>query len=384
MSRDAWRAPRARRSARRLPGAVSGGYDSGSFRIATHLLLDADGIDGGGSLRDDGGAAGGFAGASRDAGGERNLAGLSEDSHGFRGVCDNDRAGKPRAANLSQSHPTAASMALGRANGLQAGISRSVFISPLDRAFRLQKFTKRKTERHFCGKRRIWYRRTKALDESSRVETRTQQRGVLRARKRQVRCTRNAAPFRDARRDTPRAQEKAHAREARLGFGFQTFTGDARTRATDARAAPRRNRARGASELLAKPTKSAKMADDAAWDTSKENFQPLRKGREAKILKEVSAMPQGERASKIKEERRYAPAAAQISDSAKPTTTTGTFWPSPRSLATRKFLRRFFFSFPSSLTAAPAPPERQRFLGGARDVRGRRPPGGLGALHQVG
>jgi hypothetical protein len=68
-----------------LPGAVSGGYDSGSFRIATHLLLDADGIDGGGSLRDDGGAAGGLAGASRDAGGERNLAGLSEDSHGFRG-----------------------------------------------------------------------------------------------------------------------------------------------------------------------------------------------------------------------------------------------------------------------------------------------------------
>jgi hypothetical protein len=68
-----------------LPGAVSGGYDSESFCNATHLLLDADGIDGGGSLRDDGGAAGGLAGASRDAGGERNLAGLSEDSHGFRG-----------------------------------------------------------------------------------------------------------------------------------------------------------------------------------------------------------------------------------------------------------------------------------------------------------
>ena len=66
---------------------------------------------------------------------------------------------------------------------------------------------------------------------------------------------------------------------------------------------------------MAKPTKSAKMADDAAWDTSKENFQPLRKGREAKILTEVSAMPQGERASKIKMERRYAPAEAQISDS---------------------------------------------------------------------
>ena len=69
------------------------------------------------------------------------------------------------------------------------------------------------------------------------------------------------------------------------------------------------------------------MADDAAWDTSKENFQPLRKGRDAKILTEVSAMPQGERATKIKEERRYAPAAAQISRFAKPTTTTGAFWP---------------------------------------------------------
>lgn len=27
------------------------------------------------------------------------------------GVCDNDRTGKPRAANLSQSYPSAASMA---------------------------------------------------------------------------------------------------------------------------------------------------------------------------------------------------------------------------------------------------------------------------------
>jgi len=61
--------------------------------------------------------------------------------------------------------------------------------------------------------------------------------------------------------------------------------------------------------------RNTREMDDAAWDTSKENFQPLRKGREAKILTEVSAMPQGERASKIKEERRYAPAAAQISDS---------------------------------------------------------------------
>ena len=64
-----------------------GGY-SGSFSIYTYLLLDADSVDGRGSLRDDGGAADGLAGASRDAGGERNLAGLGEDSHGFR-ECNN-------------------------------------------------------------------------------------------------------------------------------------------------------------------------------------------------------------------------------------------------------------------------------------------------------
>lgn len=53
----------------------------------THLLLHADGVDGGGGLGDHrGAAASGLAGASRDAGGERNLAGLSEDGHGFRCV----------------------------------------------------------------------------------------------------------------------------------------------------------------------------------------------------------------------------------------------------------------------------------------------------------
>ena len=40
------------------------------------------------------------------------------------GVCDNDRTGKPRAANLSQSYPSAASMALG--NGLQADGHQSI------------------------------------------------------------------------------------------------------------------------------------------------------------------------------------------------------------------------------------------------------------------
>jgi hypothetical protein len=36
------------------------------------------------------------------------------------GVCDNDRTGKPRAANLSQSYPSAASMA-SRASEWSAG-----------------------------------------------------------------------------------------------------------------------------------------------------------------------------------------------------------------------------------------------------------------------
>ena len=49
--------------------------------------------------------------------------------------------------------------------------------------------------------------------------------------------------------------------------------------------------------------KANKMAD-AEWDTSKENFQPLRKGRDAKMLSEASGMHHGERATKMKEERR--------------------------------------------------------------------------------
>ena len=41
------------------------------------------------------------------------------------------------------------------------------------------------------------------------------------------------------------------------------------------------------------------------WDTSKENFQPLKRGRDAKMLDQVTGMANGERATKIKEERRY-------------------------------------------------------------------------------
>ena len=52
-----------------------------STGLAAHLLLDADGVDGGRSLGDDGGAAGGAHGALRDARGEGNLAGLGKSSH---------------------------------------------------------------------------------------------------------------------------------------------------------------------------------------------------------------------------------------------------------------------------------------------------------------
>ena len=45
---------------------------------------------------------------------------------------------------------------------------------------------------------------------------------------------------------------------------------------------------------------------DPTWDTSKENFQPLKKGRDAKMLDQATGMGNGERATKIKEERRYA------------------------------------------------------------------------------
>ena len=44
---------------------------------------------------------------------------------------------------------------------------------------------------------------------------------------------------------------------------------------------------------------------DPTWDTSKENFQPLKRGRDAKMLDQVTGMANGERATKIKEERRY-------------------------------------------------------------------------------
>ena len=268
MSRscDARRAPRARRSARRLPGAVSGGYDSESFCNATHLLLDADGIDGGGSLRDNGGAAGGLAGASRDAGGERNLAGLSEDSHGFR-VCVimivRENRARPTLASPTRALPAWRSEMACR----RMVISRSVFISTLLIWVISIQIFKKKTRSSALMK-------TTTGTEERRRKTKGTGRGVLRARKRQVRRTQDAAPFRDTRTDTPRAQEKAHTREARLGLSVSNFRLSRATRAPARPTfAPRRDRiARGGRrELLAKPTKHAPR-----WLTTRRGTRPRR------------------------------------------------------------------------------------------------------------
>ena len=48
---------------------------------------------------------------------------------------------------------------------------------------------------------------------------------------------------------------------------------------------------------------------DPTWDTVKENFQPLRKGRDPKRMDDANNMQHGERAQKIKDERRYVSAA---------------------------------------------------------------------------
>ena len=48
---------------------------------------------------------------------------------------------------------------------------------------------------------------------------------------------------------------------------------------------------------------------DPTWDTVKENFQPLRKGRDPKRMDDANNMQNNERAQKIKDERRYVSAA---------------------------------------------------------------------------
>lgn len=44
---------------------------------------------------------------------------------------------------------------------------------------------------------------------------------------------------------------------------------------------------------------------DPTWDTVKENFQPLKKGRDPKRMDEANNMRHSERALKIQDERRY-------------------------------------------------------------------------------
>ena len=45
---------------------------------------------------------------------------------------------------------------------------------------------------------------------------------------------------------------------------------------------------------------------DPTWDTTKENFQPLRRGRDPRMMEEAADMKQSERAAKIQDERRCA------------------------------------------------------------------------------
>jgi hypothetical protein len=46
---------------------------------------------------------------------------------------------------------------------------------------------------------------------------------------------------------------------------------------------------------------------DPTWDTSKENFQPLKKGRDPRRMDEANNTRHSERALKIQDERRCVP-----------------------------------------------------------------------------
>ena len=121
------------------------------------------------------------------------------------------------------------------------GVIRSVFLPPTYHSLVSKKSAKEKTGESISSS---FVSQFGIGTEEALLPKPRRIRGVLRARKRQVRCTRrDAAPFRDARRDTPRAPEKAHAREARLGLGFQRFACDARARATTSRRAATESRA---------------------------------------------------------------------------------------------------------------------------------------------
>lgn len=104
------RLPRLRRIPAAKPFSPRDGPDTIAviILVRTHLLLDADGVDGGGGLDDDGGAAGGLAGASRNARGESNLAGGSESSHCLRVVCGVMIAASAGLSTLATLAPLAA------------------------------------------------------------------------------------------------------------------------------------------------------------------------------------------------------------------------------------------------------------------------------------
>ena len=148
------------------------------------------------------------------------------------------------------------------------------------------------------------------------------QRGSV-AREKRGTQTREAQPWRGEFRDAQTACGARHARAKRTYRRARPLARDRSGRldpraehagAEGGRIPPGAARVSAAAgELFGKTNEMA----DPTWDTSKENFQPLRKGRGAKALEQgASDVPRGERATKIKEERRYArPSSADLESS---------------------------------------------------------------------
>jgi|AntAceMinimDraft_1070359.scaffolds.fasta_scaffold13053_2 hypothetical protein len=97
---------------------------------------------------------------------------------------------------------------------------------------------------------------------------------------------------------------------------------------------------------------------DPTWDTSKENFQPLKKGRDPRRMDEATNMRQGERVSKIQDERRC----VRHGNVRTPGTVVLLFFESDWSC--------FFFVLTTSLRSISSlqPPQQQRLLGCHRQV----------------
>ena len=94
---------------------------------------------------------------------------------------------------------------------------------------------------------------------------------------------------------------------------------------------------------------------DPTWDTSKENFQPLKKGRAPKSMDEANNMRHSERATKIRDERRYAPGELLLADGSITT-----------EVEKRVTGRRFVNTHSRLLHLSPRP---QRLLGCHRKIR---------------